>query len=101
MEPEAIDVFLDAGGAASGAARFGLVNALAEIGRRQTEGGPPIGGQPAAGDAGMTPKAARAEMDRILHDPVNAEAYNNVTDPRHREITTEITRLGKIERGKQ
>lgn len=95
---ESVDVFLASYGG-SGAARFNLVNAIAEIGRNQREGGPIPGGLANGGDAGMTKEQARAEMERIKSDPVLSRAYTEVNDPRHKEITGEMTRLGKIERG--
>jgi hypothetical protein len=98
LEGQGVDVLLEAI-AGSGAARFNAVNSIAEIGRRFSENGPVPNGHMPDGGAGMTKQQARAEMDRIRKDPVLSSAYNDVTHDRHKEVTAEMTRLGKIERG--
>lgn len=98
MPAEAVDVFLAAGGG-NGAARFGLVNAIAEIGRRQLEGGPIPGQGDGGQNTAMTKEQAAAEEDRIKKDPELSAAFMDVSHPRHKEVTAEMTRLGKIKRG--
>lgn len=98
MPAEAVDVFLAAGGG-NGAARFGLVNAIAEIGRRQLEGGPIPGQGDGGQNTAMTKEQATAEEDRIKKDPELSAAFMDVSHPRHKEVTAEMTRLGKIKRG--
>ena len=98
LPAESVDVFLAAYGG-SGQARFALVNAVAEIGRRQIEGGP-IPGQGEGGqNTGMTKEQATAEVERIKADPELSKAFMDVTHPRHKEVTAEMTKLGKIQRG--
>lgn len=99
LDGAGVDVLLEAV-AGSGAARFNAVNSIAEIGRRFQEGGPTPGlGNGLGGGASMTKEQARAEMERIKADPVLSAAYLNPIDPRNKEVTAEMTRLGKIERG--
>lgn len=98
LDNAGVDVLLDAV-AGDGKARFGAVKAIAEIGRRFGEGGPVPGGQTPNGNGAMSKEQARQEMDRIKGDPVLSTAYTDITHPRHKEVTAEMTRLGKIERG--
>lgn len=98
LEGEGVDVLLEAV-AGSGAARFNAVNAIANIGRGFSEGGPVPGALNGDNNGAMTKQQARAEMERIKADPVLSDAYNDVNNPRHNEVTQTMTRLGKIERG--
>lgn len=98
LESEGIDVFLNAYGG-NGKARFNLVDKIAEIGRLQSEGGPIPGGGINNAPTGMTPQQARQQIDTLLADPVNQEAYQDPMHARNKQITAEIVRLGKIERG--
>lgn len=98
LDTEGVDVFLGAYGG-NGKARFNMARVVAEIGARYGEGTTPPGLNPSGGGVGMSKQQARGEMDRILADPANQEAYNDPTHAKHQEITREITRLGKIERG--
>jgi hypothetical protein len=98
LPAESVDVFLAAYGG-NGQARFALVNAVAEIGRRQTEGGPIPGQGDGGQNTAMTKEQATAEVERIKKDPVLSAAFMDVTNPRHKEVTAEMTRLGKIQRG--
>lgn len=98
LEGQGVDVLLEAV-AGSGAARFNAVNAIANIGRGFTEGGFIPGNDHGGNNGAMTKQQARAEMERIKADPVLSEAYNDVNNPRHNEVTQTMTRLGKIERG--
>lgn len=98
LPADSVDVFLAAYGA-DGAARFNMVKAVAEIGRRQLEGGPIPGGQPGGNGAGMTKEQAITEQSRIKADPELSKAFMDVNHARHKEISNEMARLGKIERG--
>lgn len=98
LEGAAVDVLLETI-AGDGKARFAAVNAVAEIGRRFAENGPVPGINPTDGATTMTKEQARSQMDRIKADPVLSVAYTDITHPRHKEVTAEMTRLGKIERG--
>lgn len=98
IDGASIDVFVDAFGG-DGKARFAMAKAVAEIGRGFAEGGPVPGGGVQPGATTMTKEQARQEMNRIRTDPVLSVAYNDVNNPRFKEVEAEMTRLGKIERG--
>lgn len=98
MEPESVDVFLAAYGN-NAKARFNMVQSIAEIGRRQMEGGPIPGNGTSQGSTAMTKEQAAAEEARIKRDPVLSKAFLEPTHPDHKRVTAEMTRLGRIQRG--
>lgn len=98
LSAHGVSAFVDAFGS-NAEARFNLIKSVTEIGRRLGEGGhvPNGGSDPNA--SSMTPQQARAEMERIKSDPVLSAAYLDPSNPRHKEVYSEIGRLGKLERG--
>lgn len=100
LSGDSVDVFLAAFGG-SGEARAGMVKAVAEIGRRQIEGGPIPGAGDGGQSTGMTKEQATAEIERIKADPELSKAFMNVDHARHKEISAEMARLGKVQKGIQ
>lgn len=98
LDGAGVDVLLDAL-AGDGKARFGAVQAIANIGRNFAEDGPTPGLNPNRSGTAMSKEQARAEMERIKADPVLSDAWTNPVNARHGEIRAEMIRLGKIERG--